>query len=130
MQTVNAEGLNYAPALTASELEIFFTRAGPSGPRLFKAARPTATQPFGPPVPITAITEIVEAPALSPDGGALYFHKKENGRFVLYRITRSPPAPRFSTASKHSLDNRTSYGRFFGEVRQPGKNLGAGAPGI
>jgi hypothetical protein len=37
---------------------------------------------------VSAITGFVEAPALSPDGRALYYHKLEGGRFVIYRVAR------------------------------------------
>jgi Tol biopolymer transport system component len=88
MQTINAEGLNYAPALTANELEIFFTRVTPNGPGIYQASRAHISDPFGPATRIAAITGFVEAPTLSPDGNALYFHKKEAGHIVLYRVTR------------------------------------------
>jgi Tol biopolymer transport system component len=88
LQTINTTGLNYAPALTSNELEIFFTRADAAGPAIYQASRATTAQPFGPATRIAAITGFVEAPTLSPDGHALYFHKKEAGHFVLYRVTR------------------------------------------
>jgi Tol biopolymer transport system component len=88
MKNINTAGLNYAPALTANELEIFFTRADAHGPAIFQSTRISTTQPFSPPTRIASITGFVEAPTLSPDGNALYFHKKENDRFVLYRVTR------------------------------------------
>ena len=91
MQTVNTTGLNYAPALTSNELEIFFTRVDTHGPAIYQATRAHTTDPFGPATRIAAITGFVEAPTLSPDGNALYFHKKEGGHFVLYRITRVRP---------------------------------------
>ena len=87
LQTVNSSGLNYAPALTADELEIFFTRVS-SGPGIYQASRMRVTDAFGPAARIAAIEGFVEAPTLSPDGKALYFHKKEDGHLVLYRVTR------------------------------------------
>ena len=91
LQSVNADGLNYAPALTANELEIFFTRADFDGLAIYQASRARISDAFGPCTRIAAITGFVEAPTLSPDGNSLYFHKKENGRFVLYRVTRARP---------------------------------------
>jgi hypothetical protein len=37
---------------------------------------------------IEAIDGFAEGPTLSPDGKALYYHKREGKRFVLYRVTR------------------------------------------
>jgi Tol biopolymer transport system component len=88
MATINAIGLNYAPAFTSNELEVFFTRADSHGPAIYQASRAHVTDPFGPATRITSITGFVEAPTLSPEGNALYFHKKEAGHFVLYRVTR------------------------------------------
>jgi hypothetical protein len=88
MASVSADGLNYAPATSASECEIFFTRAGSNGPAIYAATRADKTVPFGQPAHIDAITGFAEAPSLSPDEKSLYYHKKENGRFVIYRVTR------------------------------------------
>jgi Tol biopolymer transport system component len=88
MRTINATGLNYAPALTANELEIFFTRADSHGLAIYQVSRATTSQPFGPATRITSIKGFVEAPTLSPYARALYFHKKEGSHFVLYRVTR------------------------------------------
>ncbi len=89
MQAINSEGLNYAPATSASECEIFFTRAGPQGPAIYMAKRADKSQPFQEPLRLAAITGFVEGPTLSADEQSLYYHKKENGRLVLYRVSRS-----------------------------------------
>ena len=88
LATVNTPTLNYAPAIPLSQLEIFFTRLEPGGPRIYFAARSSAELPFEAPRRIEAITGFVEAPTLSPDGRSLYFHRKVDGHFVLYRVTR------------------------------------------
>ena len=89
MQSINTDGLNYAPATSVSEREIFFTRAGPQGPAIYMTERASKTQLFQEPVRLAAITGFAEAPTLSPDEKSLYFHKKEDGHFVLYRVTRA-----------------------------------------
>jgi Tol biopolymer transport system component len=89
LKAVNTNGLNYAPATSTSECEVFFTRVGPQGPAIYMAQRPSKTQPFQEPLRLSAITGFVEAPTLSPDELSLYYHKKENGRLVIYRVTRS-----------------------------------------
>jgi Tol biopolymer transport system component len=88
LKTIDTGAWNYAPATTASECEIFFTRVDPDGPKIYMAQRANKTQPFQQPLRLSAITGFVEGPTLSPDELSLYFHKKENGRFVIYRVTR------------------------------------------
>ena len=87
-EAVNVGGFNYAPATSASELEIFFTRLGPTGPTIYTATRSKTTEPFGRVQRIEAITGFVEGPTLSADEKSLYYHKKENAQFVIYRVTR------------------------------------------
>ena len=88
MAAINTGTLNYAPAVSPSQLEIFFTRLDPGGPRIYAATRSSADLPFEAPRRIEAITGFVEAPTLSPDGRSLYFHRKVGDHFVLYRVTR------------------------------------------
>jgi len=89
MKTINAGTLNYAPATSASGLEIFFTRVDPGGPpAIYVARRTDIAAPFGEPVKIEAASGFVEGPTLSPDEKSLYYHKREDGHFVLYRLTR------------------------------------------
>jgi len=87
-RAINADGLNYAPALAASECEIFFTRANAHGPVIYRSTRIDRMHPFEEPERITAITGFAEAPSLSPDEKSLYYHERENGHFVIYRVTR------------------------------------------
>lgn len=91
MQHVNTAALEYAPALSADALELFFTRAGSDPgqpPAILRSSRGSVDAPFGPPQPVAAVTGLAEAPALSPDGRALYYHKLEGAKFVIYRIAR------------------------------------------
>lgn len=88
---LNTDALEYAPGLSADGLEIFFTRM--TGwwifreSQIYRAVRPNTTAPFGEPVRVP-IDGFVEAPTLSPDCRALYFHKLINDRFSLWRIMR------------------------------------------
>lgn len=88
---VNAVGLNYAPSISRDGLELFFTRiadrANPS-PEIFRSARATTAAPFGVPQRVAAISGSAEAPALSPDGRLLYYHKRENGQFSIFLVRR------------------------------------------
>jgi Tol biopolymer transport system component len=89
MKQVNtSKNLEYAPAISSSGLELFFTRLEGSSPALYVATRTDASSPFGAPRKITAATGFVEGPTLSPDEKSLYYHKREGSLFVIYRVTR------------------------------------------
>lgn len=96
LANVNTAAWEYAAAVSADGLELFFTRADigrtPGNrlaePKIFRAARPSLDEPFGCPARVGALDGFVEAPALSPDARALYYHRLENGRFRIYRVTR------------------------------------------
>jgi Tol biopolymer transport system component len=89
MQQVNSgAGLEYAPAISASGLEIFFTRLEGTNAAIYTATRSSAMAPFGAPRRIQAITGFAEGPSLSPDGKSLYYHLNDNGTFAIYRVTR------------------------------------------
>ena len=94
MRKINTHDLNYAPDVSKSGLEFFFTRIPIQGsqpkppPVIYTATRSKVTKPFGPPRKLEAITGFAEAPALSPDEKSLYFHLQVNGTFVIYRLTR------------------------------------------
>lgn len=92
MANINTAALEYAPAISANELEIFFTRM--TGALFWRklailhATRKSRDAPFEPPQVIAAITGFVEAPAVSPDARALYYHKKIDGKHRIFRVTR------------------------------------------
>jgi hypothetical protein len=89
MQQVNTPGLlEYAPSISASGLELFFTRLEGSDAAIYTATRTDTLSPFGAPKKVQAITGFAEGPTLSPDEKSLYYHKRENNLFVIYRVTR------------------------------------------
>lgn len=92
MAAVNTSKLEYAPAISADGLELFFTRLAPatSEARIYQATRSSTTSSFGPPQLVGAIDGFVEGPALSPDGRSMYYHRLNtvSGKFELYRVTR------------------------------------------
>ena len=92
LHNVNSRALAYAPAISSDGLELFFTRVdritAKAMPAIYRAARKSRATPFDPPQRVAAIIGFAEGPTLSADGHALYYHKRENGRFVLYRVTR------------------------------------------
>lgn len=92
LANVNAVGgLKYAAALSSDGLELFFTHL--SGFWIFRhveimrAVRASAREPFGKPVHVP-LEGFIEGPTLSADGRFLYFHKKIDGRFGIWRISR------------------------------------------
>jgi hypothetical protein len=92
LANVNTSALEYAPAVSADGLELFFTRltGDPSRGRytIEHAVRAATRQPFGPPRTVGAIRGHVEASALTGDGKALYYHQRVDGIFRLFRVTR------------------------------------------
>ena len=90
LRSVNTSALEYAPCISADGRELFFTRfAGErQGPRVYRAVRARPDAPFGEPEVVAAIRGFVEAPTFSPDERALYYHRKEGDRFVLFRVAR------------------------------------------
>jgi hypothetical protein len=95
---VNTRGaLEYAPATSPNELELYFTRLTPRFLRLpqleiMVATRAHATSAFGAPERIGVINGFVEAPSVAPDG-ALYYHAKVNELHILMRTPRTCAAP-------------------------------------
>lgn len=92
LAAVNSSGLNYAPCISVDGLELFFTRVDAvttgHAPAIYRATRPEQTAVFDPPQLVEAATGFVEAPSLSADGHLLYFHKRVDGKFVVYTVRR------------------------------------------
>jgi hypothetical protein len=84
---INTPDLEYAPALSADGLTLYFTRM--SGFWIFRSAqihvarRAAVDQAFGTPELFTPADGFVEAATLTPDGAVL-FHKRVNDRFGLW----------------------------------------------
>ena len=95
LREINTAGLEYAPAVSEDLLELFFTRVDQGAPpAIYRSTRASAALPFGPPVRLAAIDGFAEAPALSPDGRSVYFHKLDRGRFAIYRVRRRAASAR------------------------------------
>ncbi len=92
MANVNTSKLEYAPAISANGLELFFTRFDVvrQQSRIYRTERSSVGAAFGVPDLVTAITGFVEGPALSPDEKSLYYHQRSetNGALQLFRVTR------------------------------------------
>ncbi len=89
LKNVNTSALEYAPAVSADFLDLYFTR-GPrhfhKPPVILHASRTRTDEPFDFPRPVPSISGFVEAPSLSNDGCWLYFHKNDGGRYAIYRV--------------------------------------------
>ena len=89
LRTLNDEGMNYAPATSADEKTIYWTRALPDTmPSIYVASRADKSQSFGPAAQIGSINGFAEGPTVSPDGKTVYFHLKVGSRFVIECVER------------------------------------------
>ena len=92
MVNINTQDLEYASAISADGLELFFTRLRLSDfdTKIYRAVRPNISASFGKPQHVSTITGFIEAPAFSPDEKSLYYHRRNptTGRFELFRVTR------------------------------------------
>lgn len=95
MKNINTGQLEYAPAISADGRELYFTRAQApeamvSGPqfRIMVATRGSNNEPFGKPRVLAALTGMIEAPTVPLDLHEMFFHKKVNGKWVIWRAVR------------------------------------------
>jgi hypothetical protein len=96
LKAVNTPALEYAPSLSADQLELYFTRAqrdleGRLLLRILVSKRDKLSSPFGPPSALGVIQGFVEAPTLPALNHELFFHKRdaEDGKFKIYRCERT-----------------------------------------
>lgn len=91
LRNVNSAGdLEYAPSISRDGLELYFTRLTLRNlnARILRAKRAGTSAPFNAPERIAAAEGFVEAPSISGDGKTLFFHKKEESKFYIYRAIR------------------------------------------
>lgn len=95
LSTVNTPALEYAPAISVDRRELFFTRLDPRARTIaiYRVKRIGAGQEFGPAERVAAADGFVEAPALSPDGAILYFHRMDAGHFHICKADRVKATP-------------------------------------
>jgi hypothetical protein len=94
LRNINTPDLEYAACVSADNLELYFTRvkaplSATSQTEILLANRKSTSDAFGNPFKISSITGFAEAPTISPDGKIVYYHVKENDKFVLYLIRRT-----------------------------------------
>jgi len=90
LSQVNTAGLQYAPAISADKLTLYFTRMDHNsnfhGPQIYRATRSNVDSPFGSPQHMEGLGDFVEGPAFSANERLLYFHRKDGERFNLYAV--------------------------------------------
>lgn len=88
LKNINTGDLQYAPAISADGLELYFTRASPTSVNIMVATRTSANDPFGEPTALRQLMGFVEAPSISLDCKEMFFHKKVGNTFAIYRAER------------------------------------------
>jgi len=93
LAAINRGGLQYAPALSADRLTLWFTRlaSGSSAPQIWRARRAAVSAAFEAPVHIEGLGDFVEAPALSAGETLLYFHRKEGTGYRIFTVPTPSP---------------------------------------
>ena len=82
--------LEYAPSISSDGLELYFTRLNLCllTSEILVAKRNSVSESFGIPERIGVMSGFVEAPSLSSDGNTLYYHRKDNDLYVIYKVSR------------------------------------------
>ena len=75
LKNINTGDLQYAPAISADGLELFFTRATRTSVSILVATRTSVNDPFVEPLVLRALMGFVEAPSISLDRKEMFFHK-------------------------------------------------------
>jgi hypothetical protein len=79
--------LVYAAAVSDNGLELFFTADNPgSAPSIYSAVRSSIDEPFTDVQRVGAAVGFVEAPALSPNGRLLYFHRRVGSTYMIFVV--------------------------------------------
>lgn len=79
--------INYAPAITKDELELYYTRilrSNPTQSEICVSVRTNPTANFSAPSVIYSSTLIPEAPTLSTDKTRMYYHRHDGPLFKLF----------------------------------------------
>lgn len=91
MKNLNSHLLEYAASISSDDLEIFFNRSNIQTFELtiWQSKRTAKNLPFETPIQIEAISGIqTEGASISDDGKNLYYHKKHNGIFGIFKVSR------------------------------------------
>jgi hypothetical protein len=93
MKNINSPDLEYAACISANQLELYFTRivlpvTAATLSEMYVSTRQNTSEPFGVPAKINSITGFAEAATIAPDQKTIYYHLKENDKFVLYMVVK------------------------------------------
>ncbi len=96
LAAINTPALEFAPATSADQLTLYFTRLDmnllrrklPGAFAIMVATRANLESAWSEPQRIAAITGQVEGPTVTPDGCGIYFHRLEDGMFRLFLAQR------------------------------------------
>ena len=93
MRAINTPALEYAPATSADQLTLYFTRmdSAKTSDRAFAilmSRRSSTNAAWQAPVRIATIAGYVEAPTVSPDGCRLFYHAATASGFRLFSVKR------------------------------------------
>ncbi|MEZ5456152.1 MAG: hypothetical protein R3F04_08565 [Lysobacteraceae bacterium] len=88
LAAINTSDLEYAPSLSRNGLELFFTRYADGEFAIFRSTRWHVDAAFEPPQRVRLPQGLVEAPTLSVDERALYFHQLVGTRYTIFRVQR------------------------------------------
>src|SRR6185295_2838621 len=104
LANVNTNDLEFAPALSADGLELYFTRRTRNwlfdGPRILRAQRASIDEPFGKPVRVEMGNGFADGASVAPDK-TLYFHRKVAGRYEVWRTSNESAPGAAAPPSKH-----------------------------
>ncbi len=94
VKNINTDALEYAACISVNQLELYFTRLtlSPTGipsTEILMATRNNKNEAFNSPSKISTITGFAEAATIALDQKTIYYHKKENDKFVLYKVTKN-----------------------------------------
>ncbi len=90
MEKINTDALEYASSISEDASELFFTRySGGTDFGIYSAVWSPVSGQWTDVRRIEAVTgDTTEAPAISPDGHLLYYHKRVDGRFRIFVVER------------------------------------------
>lgn len=98
LKNINTDyAIEYAGEVSDDGLELFYSQVVLSNPPRFKlyiSKRTNVNEPFSPPKLIVEPFKgnenaFVEAPTLSSNGDRLYYHKLDDGKFSIFRLSRN-----------------------------------------
>jgi hypothetical protein len=88
LAAINTSDLEYAPNLSRNGLELFFTRYADGEFAIYRSTRWHVDAAFEPPQRVRLPQGLVEAPTLSVDERALYFHQRVGTQYTIFRVQR------------------------------------------